>query len=357
MKPANLYSLWQSLLVTTKYPGVTKGRRIFYNSLVHGLLKLMALFFNHRSVLNGYLKGADGWIHFTVGFVTESGGVCQAARFYSGRMSVLNKIPEDADVVIRFADEAALMEMLRVTPNEVLNLILKNRIILDGNLAYLQLFNYLVSLLMGRKHQKMLEKAHQQDTAYRKSTYDQKNKDLAQKLCSRHHYRMTGNKADPGVKYLDDPYLSHFRLVDFPRLQPFLDRYFNEMPEICPERPQLLTKWFRENGFETQAKDTPWIPELRQAHAFAYLMAGKQPIIRKNDLVAGTTTTNDNIGVVIYPDAQGVMAWGELGAIDKRMLNPYRITDETAHILHHGQQHRVQCQAQPKPPGFPGKNR
>jgi len=250
MKPANLYSLWQSLLVTTKYPGVTKGRRIFYNSLVHGLLKLM-----------------------------------------------------------------------------------------------------------GRKHQKMLEKAHQQDTAYRKSTYDQKNKDLAQKLCSRHHYRMTGNKADPGVKYLDDPYLSHFRLVDFPRLQPFLDRYFNEMPEICPERPQLLTKWFRENGFETQAKDTPWIPELRQAHAFAYLMAGKQPIIRKNDLVAGTTTTNDNIGVVIYPDAQGVMAWGELGAIEKRMLNPYRITDETAHILHHGQQHRVQCQAQPKPPGFPGKNR
>ena len=133
MKPSQLNALWQSLLVTTKYPITERSRRVFYNSLSHGLLKLMALLFNRRPALNRYLKGLYGWTNFTVGFATVAGGVRQAARFYNGRMSVLGEIPEDADVVIRFADEAALMEMLRVTPNEVLNLILKNRMILDGN--------------------------------------------------------------------------------------------------------------------------------------------------------------------------------------------------------------------------------
>ena len=335
MKPLHLSSLFQTLLVTDKNTSPPKGRHIIYNTLCRGLLKLMAVLFNHRPALNHYLKGADGWINFTVGFITESGGVCQAARFRNGRMAVLSEIPEDADVVIRFADEAALMEMLRVTPNEVLNLILKNRMILDGNLAYLQLFNYLVSLLMGKKHQKMLEKAHKQDTAYRQSTYDQKNPDLAHTLTARRDYRMTGEKSDPNVRYLADPYLSAYRLDDFPRLKDFLDRYFNNMPEICPERPQILTQWFRENGFENQADNTPWIAELRQAQAFAHLMAQKKPVIRPNDLVAGTTTTNANIGVVIYPEAQGVMAWGELSSIDKRILNPYRISEETIRILHH----------------------
>ncbi len=295
----------------------------------------MAVLFNRRPSLNRYLKGADGWINFTIGFITESGGVCQAAKFNKGRMSVLSEIPEDANVVIRFADEAALMEMLRVPPNEVLNLILKNRMILDGNLAYLQLFNYLVSLLMGKKHQKMLEKAHKQDTAFRQSTYDQKNPDLARSLAVRRDYLMTGEKSDPNVRYLDDPYLSAYRLEDFPRLKGFLDRYFNDMPEICPERPQILTQWFRTHGFETRSDKTPWIPELRQAEAFSHLMTNKKPIIRPNDLVAGTTTTNEHIGVIIYPEAQGLMAWGELGSIDKRILNPYRITDQTARSLHH----------------------
>lgn len=335
MKPLRLSTLFQTLLVTDKNTSPPKGRRVIYNTLCSGLLKLMAMLFNRRPALNRYLKGADGWINFTVGFITESGGVRQAARFNNGRMAVLSEIPEDADVVIRFADEAALTEMLRVTPNEVLNLILKNRMILDGNLAYLQLFNYLVSLLMGRKHQKMLEKALKQDTTFRKSTYDPKNPALAQALASRREYRLRGARVDRNVKYLEDPYLSIYRLEDFPRLHRFLDRYFSEMPEICPERPRLLTRWFRKNGFENQSESTPWVPELRQAKAFYYLMTNKAPIIRENDLVAGTTTTNDNIGVIIYPDAQGVMAWGELGSIDKRMLNPYRISDDTARILHH----------------------
>ena len=40
----------------------------------------------------------------------------------------------------------------------------------------------------------------------------------------------------------------------------------------------------------------------------------------------GTTTTNDTIGVIVYPDAQGTLVWGELDSIDNRLLNPYAIT-------------------------------
>ncbi|MEZ4549413.1 MAG: hypothetical protein R2874_02770 [Desulfobacterales bacterium] len=59
-----------------------------------------------------------------------------------------------------------------MTPNELLGLILKNHMILDGNLACLQLFNYYVSLLMGGRHQENDEEAA------RRKTCPEKNPDL-----------------------------------------------------------------------------------------------------------------------------------------------------------------------------------
>ena len=315
-----------------------KGKSLVFNSLSHILLQLMAVLFNRREKFNAYLKGTDGWINFKIGFQTDTESIRQTAVFFNGKMSVIRKIEEDVDVILRFSDEKALIEMLQVTPNEVLGLILKNRMILDGNLAYLQLFNYYVSLLMGSKHQKMLEKAHQSDIADRKRNYNQCKPQLSQDLVNRRHYRMktptADHEKDPGVVCLPDPFLSEFGLRDFPRLEKFHDDYFNIKPEICAERAELLTRWYRENGFEKDSTGKEWVPECRQALAFKYLMKNKKPIIRKNDLIAGTTTINDTIGVIVYPDAQGVMVWGELGSIDKRILNPYAISDETAAKLH-----------------------
>ena len=102
------------------------------------------------------------------------------------------------------------------------------------------------------------------------------------------------------MKHLADPYLAEYSLGDFPRLQRFLDIHFETRPEICHERALLMTEWFRENGFETDRTALPWAPELRQADAYKYLMENRKPIIRKNDLIAGTTTTKE-IGVVSIP--------------------------------------------------------
>jgi formate C-acetyltransferase len=335
MPPIPVQALLSALLVSP-YPSIkVRGKRIIYNSLTHGLLTVMALMFNKRPSFRPYLKSVDGWLDFTIGFQTEDLSVCQAAVFRQGKMSVLNRIPEEADAVLEFRDEQALMEMLRVTPNEVLNLILKNRMILKGNLTCLQLFNYLVSLLVGNKHQKMLEKGHFKDIRLRKEMYDQANPALHTELQARRHYRIKAGRIDPGVFYLQDPYLSEVCLEDFPRLKEFHERYFNIKPEICCERAELLTNWHRVNGFEMDMAGNSWNHQLRQARSFYHLMKHKKPIIRTDDLIAGTTTTQDTIGVVIYPDAQGTMMWGELGSIEKRLLNPYAISQETISKLHH----------------------
>lgn len=273
-------------------------------------------------------------MNFAVGFKTETESVEQAIIFDNGRVKVSRKIPNDADVIMRFINDATLKEMLRITPNEVLNLILKNKLILEGNLAYLQLFNFYVSLLMGKKHQKMLEKAHKEDMKSRKSEYAVNNPKLSEELNNRKKYRMRGEKVDKGVKHLDDPYLSQYSLDDFPRLKKFLSIHFDTKPVICAERPKLLTEWYRTHGFEKDPNGHPWVPVLRQAHAFKYLMESRRPIIRKNDLIAGTSSAEE-IGVLIYPDAQGAMIWGELGTVDKRILCPYDISEESAKILHH----------------------
>ncbi|RJP88585.1 MAG: formate acetyltransferase [Desulfobacteraceae bacterium] len=335
MNPTPFQQLLTSLLVVPALKFSGKGKRFMFDSMAHALLSLMAVLFNQRPSLNLYLKGTDGWINFTIGFQTETGSVCQAAVFKNGKMSVKRGIPENADAILSFQDESALLEMFRTTPNEVLNLILKNRMILDGNLSCLQLFNYLVSLLMGKTHQKMLEKIQRRDVAERLRSFPENQPRLSAELANRRKYRMAAETIDPGVRFLPDPYLSGYGIEDFPRLKKFHDQFFSAKPEICPERAELLTAWFRENGFETDRQGNPHDPESRHAEAFYHLMNHKKPVIREDDLVAGTTTTHDVIGVVIYPDAQGTMAWGELGSIDKRMLTPYAISTETARKLHH----------------------
>jgi len=306
------------------------------NTLTGFLLKLMALNFNMRAKLKEYMKDEEGWINFSVGIHTRTGTVSRAIIFHQGKVTVTRDIPENVDVTLRFSGDDALLEMLGITPNEMLTMILHNRMLLDGNLAALQLFNFYISLLLGKKHRRMLARRHGQDVKDRKRTYDQHNPDLARELEARRKVRLQAPERDNNVRYLDDPYLSRYTLDDFPRLKQFLDIHFTVKPEVCIERPRLLTRWYREHGFEEKPDGTPWNPELRQAHAFRYLMEHKKPVIRRDDLVAGTTTASETCGVVIYPDAQGTMIWGELNSVDHRILNPYHVSEDDIQELHHG---------------------
>ncbi len=311
-----------------------RQRPLLKNTVTHIALRFMAAQFNLRPSLKKYMKCRDGWINFSVGIKSESGQVAQAIIFENGRVRVYNKIPSEADVTMIFLDENALKQMAFSTPNEILNLILKNRMIINGNISCLQLFNFYISLLMGKMHLKMLKRAYKNDVSERKQTFGGCAPGLSKILDDRKKYRMRGAPGeDSAVKYLEDPYLSAYGIEDYPRLKHFFDLHFDTRPEICPERPQLLTRWYRKNGFEKKPDGTAWVAGLRQAHAFKYLMKNKKPLIRENDLIAGTTTSKP-VGVTVFPDGQGTMIWGELNSVENRVLLPFTCSKETAKILH-----------------------
>ena len=136
------------------------------------LLKTMALMFNTRPSLKKYLKTTDGWINFSVGIKLENGKLEQSITFRNGKARVSGKIAPDTDVVMRFVNKETVKEMLKITPNEILGLILHNKMVLEGNIAYLQLFNFYLSLLLGKKHQRMLAKKIKEDVVSRKKEYD-----------------------------------------------------------------------------------------------------------------------------------------------------------------------------------------
>jgi pyruvate-formate lyase len=309
-------------------------RRTLLNPTAGVLLRVMAVQFTLRPSLRKYLKGVDGWINFSVGLKTRSNTVNQSIRFHDGSIKVKGTIPADADIVLDFKDEDAFVDMFTLPPNEALNLVLKNRVVLHGNPNYLQLFNFFVSLLLKEKHAKILAAAQRKDMAARREEFGQGDEALSAELKSRPQYRMKCRSIDAGVKGLEDPYLAQYSLQDFPRLKTFLDDHLSSKAEICAERAKLLTDWFREHGFETDKEEGTLAPEVRIGRAFKYMISNKAAIIRKNDLLAGTTTRNEVVGATVYPDSNGGAIWGELFSIDKRKLIPFDISAQTIETLH-----------------------
>ncbi len=303
------------------------------NMMTHIALQGMALQFNLRPSLGKYLKSCDGWTNFTIGLRTASGKVNQAIIFSNGRVSVTGEIPENADAIMHFVDDRVLKQTVRITPNEMLNLVLKNKIILYGNMSYLQAFTYFVSLIMGGVHKRMLTRAKRRDALSRKELTGPQNPAPPREVAEKKAYRIKAEERDPGVIGLDDPYLVEYSLKDFPRIKKQYEKHRSAIPQISGERPILLTRWYRENGFETDKNGSQWVPELRQAHAFKFLMENKEAIIRTDSLIAGTCTPEEE-GVIVYPDTTGTMIWGELDSIENRVLTPCKITKETARELH-----------------------
>ncbi len=303
-------------------------KKSFTDTLTNLFLRFFALNFNVRPSLHKYMKSDDGWFNFTFGLKTENGSVEQAVSFTDGRVRVLKTIPERLDAQLIFVDENAVKEAAVESPNKLMIAMMENRIVTRGNLGYLQLINFYLSLLLKPLQIAKLKK----ETKSEKRNYD---REKASKRCidAMALPQLRAGGVDPGVRFLTDPYCAEYTLNDFPRLKDFLDTHLKTRAAICHERPELLTRWYRENGFETDKNGAPWAAELRQANAFRYLMENRKPIIRKNDLIAGTTTTKE-IGVVLYPDAHGNMIWGELMTAPYRPLNPYDVDPETIEVLH-----------------------
>ncbi|MBI5550669.1 MAG: pyruvate formate lyase family protein [Desulfobacterales bacterium] len=299
------------------------------NTLTHLFLKFVAVNFNHRKALNRYLFSDDGPIDFTFAVQTENASVAKALIFRNGHVSVCSAIPAKPDALLIFRDEQALKAAATEPPNKLMIALMENRMVTQGNIGYLQLINFYLSLLLKPVQIAKLKK----ETRAEMRDYDPEKASAAGVRSRSAVPQLKGEPCDPNVLFLKDPYLADIGLDDFPRLKSFLDIHLKTKPALCHERPDLLTAWYRQNGFETDPDGNPWVPERRQAGAFKYLMQNRKPIIRANDLIAGTTTTQE-IGVVLYPDAHGTMIWGELLTAPHRPLNPYVVAPETVEALH-----------------------
>ncbi|MBI9085126.1 MAG: formate acetyltransferase [Desulfobacterales bacterium] len=310
------------------------GKRVLTGLLARTLLRVVAANFNMRPSLKQYLRSDAGWINFTVAIRTEERTAEAAIEFSEGHVFVSQTPAGRADIHLIFASDDALRRLLGATPTEQVFMLMRSELRTEGNSAYMNLFFFLISLLLHKKQKKLIAK----EQRYSKKALIEKaptpKKELSEAFNARKKERITAESVDPGVCFLHDPYLSDLGIEDFPRLQTFLDIHFDTMAEICPERPKQITDWHKANGFETDRLGNPWVPELRQGHVISHLMEHRRPIIRKNDLIAGTTTTKE-IGVVVYPDSHGTMIWNELLTVAHRSLNPYRVSDETRHLLHH----------------------
>jgi pyruvate formate-lyase/glycerol dehydratase family glycyl radical enzyme len=288
------------------------------NSLAHVVLQFMAKAFTYDKSKREYLKTVDGWMDFSIGLTTEDGSVCQSIRFKNGKGSVKSNV-EGVDTLLILQDTSVLAQLATLPPNEVLNLMLKNNMASSGNMAYLEFFNLLISVMMKDKQIKQMNEQKKEREEFGKTMSDVK---VSSSPRPRKEF-MACDSVDAGVHCLqDDPYLTSYAIEDFPRLQKYLKIHHTGTPQVCTERAGLLTDFFRANGFEKKKDGTPWVPEVRQGKAFRYLMENRRPIIRKDNLIAGTTTTKE-IGVPIYPDTIGLIFWGELLTVQDRMLNAY----------------------------------
>jgi formate C-acetyltransferase len=136
------------------------------------------------------------------------------------------------------------------------------------------------------------------------------------------------------------------------RVSHLRDIYFRAMPEMCIERPRLITRFALDNGLFNQER----ISILDKAKTYRYVLEKRSTIVRHSracernasgkklttfelenrhlSLFAGSTTSKFK-GVPLHPEFLALAFWPELGTISKRARNPYGITDEEINELNY----------------------
>ena len=142
---------------------------------------------------------------------------------------------------------------------------------------------------------------------------------------------------------LDDLSLKDHRLT--PRVSHLKDIYFRAMPEICIERPWLITLFHLENGLFDKKR----ISILDKAKVYRSVLENRTPIVRHSQtyekgmrpfefkdssLFAGSTTTKFK-GVPLYQEFLALTLWPELWSISKRASNPFHITESEVKELNY----------------------
>jgi len=172
-------------------------RKTSTHVMIQMLLRLMAASYNLRGSLNAYLRCDTGWINFSVGIRTDSGSVVAGIIFRDGNVTVSDKIPTNADIVLHFNSDKSVKKLLSSIPTEQIFLIMKNQLKFDGNVAYLNLFFFLLSLLINKKQKKLMENERKTNQKNLLKGSPKARTDLSGELQARRAYRMKAESLDP----------------------------------------------------------------------------------------------------------------------------------------------------------------
>jgi len=125
---------------------------------------------------------------------------------------------------------------------------------------------------------------------------------------------------------------------DLPRVADLWAAYFRAMPEICTERPRLITEYSLAHDLFRKTR----ISILDKARLYRHVLENRTAIVRHthgrekgmtlfelNDrsLFAGSTTSKFK-GVLLYPEFVALTLWPELWTLSTRAANPYYIADQ-----------------------------
>lgn len=137
---------------------------------------------------------------------------------------------------------------------------------------------------------------------------------------------------------LDDVSLSGMSLDQYEDLKNLKKAYSNAVPEICVERPRLITEFHVNNGLLDQDR----ISILDKARAYRHVLENRTAVVRHTHAhdknmyefslkdtspFAGSTTSRFK-GVPLYPELIALFLWPELKSMRSRYPNPFYITPE-----------------------------
>lgn len=128
-----------------------------------------------------------------------------------------------------------------------------------------------------------------------------------------------------------------------PRVEALREAYFRAVPEICTERPRLVTRYSLDKGLFGKTVISP----LDKARLYRHVLENRKPVVHQDrgvdrgmtafpvkarSLFAGSTTSHFK-GVPIFPEFMGLALWPELLNIKQRAANPYFLADEDVRVL------------------------
>ena len=127
--------------------------------------------------------------------------------------------------------------------------------------------------------------------------------------------------------------------------------YFRALPEICIERPRLVT----ESSLKHKLFGRERISVLDKANVYSHVLKNRDPVVyhshacekdtdnglkrfqlqsRYRSLFAGSTTSKFK-GVPLYPEFLALTLWPELWSISRRSSNPYYLSEAEVPVLNY----------------------